>query len=143
MELRDSLQLQCVIIFKYGISFEPLSSTSWVDRHMPPSDFFVGNLIPNNFYLKHFFCCNRSSDVDIRFFFHIDTYRYFGDSYWYYRYDIDIIDIISIFFLFLWILRPLQNTYFYVKSIVGFLKNANFYIFFLLFSIIRVQFIRY
>ncbi len=59
-----------------------------------------------------------SSDVDIPFFF---SYRYFGDSYWYYRFHIDI------FFLFKWILGPLQSTYFCVKSIVGFLKNANYF----------------
>ncbi len=47
-------------------------------------------------------------------FFHDDTCRYFGESYRY-------------FFLFKWILGPLQNTYFYVKSTVGFLKSANYF----------------
>ncbi len=45
----------------------------------------------------------------IFFFFHIS---FFGDSYRHYRY----------IFLFTKLLRPLQNTYFYVKSIVGFKK---------------------
>ncbi len=53
------------------------------------------------------------SDVDIPFFLiliHIDILAT----------HIDIVDIISPFFLFKWILGPLQNAYFHVKSIVGF-----------------------
>ncbi len=46
--------------------FGDLSSTPGGDRDMRPVSFFVGNLIPNNFYLKGFFdmtyiWCNYSA----------------------------------------------------------------------------------
>ncbi len=53
-ESESTVLFQYNIRFKMYQSFDTRSSTPGGDRHVRLHDFFVRNLIPNNFYLKYF-----------------------------------------------------------------------------------------
>ncbi len=55
VELGARHNFSMFIIFRTWQFFDSSSSTLGGDRHVRLLTFFVGNVIPNNFYLKQFF----------------------------------------------------------------------------------------